>query len=135
MKPPRAVDERVRRSMSSNRGRDTGPELRLRSALHRAGFRYRVNAKPAYGPRVKVDILFTRARVAVFVDGCFWHGCQKHRTIPKTNAAFWRMKIVGNCVRDEQVSEALIAAGWAVLRIWEHEPLDQAVSKVVAALR
>jgi DNA mismatch endonuclease (patch repair protein) len=121
--------------MQSNRGRDTGPELRLRSALHAQGFRFRVNYPLTVSARVRVDIVFTRRRLAVFIDGCFWHGCTAHRTLPKSNIEFWSAKISANRERDEKVDAMLLRGGWRVLRIWEHVPLQLAVAMVASALR
>ena len=99
------------------RGRDTSCELRLRSALHRRGLRYSLR-KPLPG---KPDIIFVRARVAVFVDGCFWHGCPKHCRRPSSNKPYWDAKIDRNIARDRRVSRELRALGWRVIRVWEHD--------------
>jgi DNA mismatch endonuclease (patch repair protein) len=107
--------------MQSNKGRDTQPELALRSAAHALGLRYRVSVRPLRGLRRTADLVFTKVRVAVFLDGCFWHGCPLHATRPKTNAAFWRDKISANRTRDRLVTRTLRARGWTVLRIWGHE--------------
>jgi len=98
------------------------------------GFRYRVDHR-IEGTRTKPDILFIRARVAVFVDGCFWHGCPQHGTMAKTNAAFWREKIRNNRNRDVRLTEELVRAGWRVLRLWSHEPLASMVERVRDAVR
>nr|WP_172649152.1 very short patch repair endonuclease [Bradyrhizobium elkanii] len=103
--------------MSRIRGRDTKPELILRRALWSAGLRYRLHHKVTGRP----DIAFPGSRVAVFCDGCFWHGCPDHSVSPKTNASFWRSKIGKNRARDERVAAALTAEGWKVIRFWEHE--------------
>jgi DNA mismatch endonuclease (patch repair protein) len=105
--------------MSRIKGRDTGPEVRLRKELWRRGLRYRLKSRLLGRP----DIVVPRAKVAVFVDGCFWHGCPVHGVAPKNNAAFWAAKIGRNKARDESVSRKLAAAGWMVLRFWEHEIL------------
>ncbi|MEV8533456.1 very short patch repair endonuclease [Streptomyces sp. NPDC051211] len=120
--------------MRSNKSRDTKPELRLRSLLHGAGLRYRVSAKPIPGLRRTADVVFTRARVAVFVDGCFWHGCTEHRSVPVTNRDFWSTKIETNVKRDRETDRYLIEAGWAVVRVWEHTPADEALEIVLRAL-
>ncbi len=130
-----ASSEGVRRSMSANRGRDTSPELALRSALHRRGLRFFKHRKPLPGVRCEVDVAFPSARVAVFVDGCFWHGCPEHGTRPATNAEWWNAKLDANLRRDERNRALLSADGWRVVRIWEHESLDSAVSTVLRALR
>lgn len=107
----------------------------LRSRLHRRGRRFRKNAqlKLANG-NVNVDILFSGPRVAVFIDGCFWHGCPSHGSLPKANAAYWSEKIEDNHRRDRRVDEALAASGWRVLRIWEHEEAAEAVLRIERAL-
>lgn len=120
--------------MVGNRRRDTAPELAVRSAVHRLGLRYRVAARPA-GIRRSADLVFTRARVAVFVDGCYWHRCSRHFTYPTTNAAYWRQKIDGNAARDRDTDARLAAAGWRAIRVWEHEAADEAASRIAQAVR
>lgn len=121
--------------MRANRSRDTGPELRLRQALHAAGYRYRVNFPlNASGRRVRPDLVFTRARLAVFIDGCYWHSCPVHGRMPSDPTGYWRAKLKRNVDRDRAVDQVLQAAGWQVLRIWEHEPLKEAVAEVEEAL-
>lgn len=110
-----------RRTMRSNRGRDTGPELRLRHQLHAIGLRYFVNRRPIKSLRRTADIVFPRLRIAVFVDGCFWHSCPEHRTFPTRNGSFWNAKLARTVERDRETNEMLEAAGWQVIRIWEHE--------------
>ncbi|MBM7775982.1 DNA mismatch endonuclease (patch repair protein) [Actinokineospora baliensis] len=112
--------------MRGNRGRDTAPELALRALLHRRGLRYRVSARPLADSRRTADVVFPKARVAVFVDGCFWHGCPEHHRPASVNSAFWRNKIEGNRARDEDTTSVLEAAGWKVIRAWEHD--DPAVT-------
>lgn len=124
----------VRASMQSNRGRDTGPELALRRILHRRGLRYYVNRRPVKTIRRTADIVFPRRRVAVFVDGCFWHGCPLHHTVAKTNADFWATKVRANMDRDRNTDATLRREGWTVLRIWEHVPSDEAANLVIAVL-
>lgn len=126
--------------MRANRGRDTGPEVALRSALHRHGLRFRKNMRLELGEgrRVRPDIVFPGLRFAVFVDGCFWHGCQKHRSLPTSNAAFWRQKIEGTAQRDKLQAGWLGEAGWTVLRIWEHDvpdPAERLILELVSQLR
>lgn len=124
-----------RRNMQANRRRDTKPELTLRSALHRAGFRYRCDFRvdlPA--GRVRPDIVFTRRRVAIFVDGCFWHSCPDHGSRPKTNESYWSPKLAKNVERDLRNTSLLEAAGWRVVRIWEHVNADAALREVAGAL-
>jgi DNA mismatch endonuclease (patch repair protein) len=109
--------------MRANRGRDTQPELALRSAVHALGLRYRVNIRPIKEVRRTADLVFTRAKVAVFLDGCFWHGCpEHHRPAKGSTASFWNDKIAGNRRRDLDTDHRLQAAGWEVVRVWEHEP-------------
>jgi len=120
--------------MKNQRRRDTKPEAALRSELWRRGLRYRVDVK-VVGRRRRVDIAFTRARVAVFVDGCFWHRCPEHGSIPKANRAWWTEKLEANERRDRNTDTELIAAGWLVIRIWEHEDPVEAADRVEAAVR
>ena len=101
--------------------RDTGPELRLRQELHRRGLRYRVDIRPLPTLRRKADLVFTRAQVAVFVDGCFWHSCPDHLSLPKSNGEWWRSKLEGTKIRDADTNAKLRAADWLVIRVWEHE--------------
>lgn len=124
--------------MSRQKRRDTEPELKLRKVLHGMGFRYRVNASLPGMPRRRADITFTRARVAVFVDGCFWHSCPEHATFPATNRAWWAEKLAANVARDRETDEKLRDLGWTVLRFWEHEDMAAAahtVAEVTAACR
>ncbi|MHC6627470.1 very short patch repair endonuclease [Streptomyces globosus] len=131
-----ASSDAVRASMRGNRGKDTGPELRLRSLVHREGLRYRVSAQPLPDLRRTADLVFTKARVAVFVDGCFWHGCPEHHRPAKTrNPEFWRDKIEVNRSRDEETNRRLSEAGWTVIRIWEHEDPVDAAQRVIALVR
>ncbi len=122
--------------MRGNRKRDTVPERKLRSALHARGLRYRVNVRvPVANGYVRPDITFNRARLAVFVDGCFWHGCPQHGTAPRTNGTYWEAKLARNRERDVRDTFRLEDQGWTVVRVWEHEALDHAVPKVIGALR
>ncbi|WP_075978505.1 very short patch repair endonuclease [Actinokineospora bangkokensis] len=116
--------------MSRQRARDTGVEVALRKALHALGLRYRVHRKPLPGVRREVDVVFGRARVAVFVDGCFWHGCPEHATWPRNNAEFWRAKIEANRTRDRDTDRRFAESGWAVVRVWEHEDPAVAAERV-----
>ncbi|WP_081691055.1 DNA mismatch endonuclease Vsr [Conexibacter woesei] len=120
--------------MQRVRRRDTGPELRLRSALHRLGLRYRVDAKVPELPRHRIDVLFRRARVAVFVDGCFWHLCPEHGSVPKANAGWWTRKLAGVRARDARTDAILTQAGWEVVRVWEHEEPDVAAARIAAVV-
>ena len=122
--------------MRANRRTDTKPELALRSALHRQGYRFRKDFRVDLdgGARVRPDIAFTARRVAVFVDGCFWHVCPEHGRDPAVNEWYWAPKLRRNIERDRAADAALAAAGWQVVRVWEHEPLDAAIAAVVAVL-
>lgn len=132
---PVARDAATAARLSRQRRRDTAPELALRRELHRRGLRYRVNAPMPQMPRRTIDIAFTRLRLAVFVDGCFWHRCPIHGTAPASNEAWWAEKLGRNQERDAQTGAALQAEGWEVLRIWEHTKPVEAAEQVEAALR
>jgi DNA mismatch endonuclease (patch repair protein) len=121
--------------MRANKGRDTKPERALRSAVHALGMRYRVGLRPVPQVRRTADIVFTRAKVAVFLDGCFWHGCQEHHRPAKKNSDFWDAKIKGNMTRDADTDARLREAGWRVVRVWEHEPPAVAASRIQAAVK
>ncbi|MEU8631088.1 very short patch repair endonuclease [Amycolatopsis sp. NPDC048633] len=121
--------------MSKQKSRNTGIEMALRKILHGAGFRYRVHRQPIKGVRREADLVFGPARVAVFVDGCFWHGCPEHATWPKNNADFWREKIETNRRRDADTDTRLDDAGWLALRIWEHETAETAADRVITTVR
>jgi DNA mismatch endonuclease (patch repair protein) len=121
--------------MSVAARRDTACELMLRKRLHAAGLRYRVNFPVPGNRRRTIDIAFTAARVAVFVDGCFWHGCPEHGTLPHANSAWWTAKLAANRARDADTNALLEAAGWSVVRIWEHSDPFYAASVVSEALR
>jgi DNA mismatch endonuclease (patch repair protein) len=131
---PKASSPDALRRMKSQRTKDTAVELALRSALHRMGLRFRVHQRVSPNVRRTVDIAFPKARVAVFVDGCFWHGCPIHGTWPKANADWWREKIEGNRRRDRDTTARLGQAGWTVLRMWEHESVDAAAEAIVDVL-
>jgi len=123
-------------NMKANRRADTKPELALRKALHARGYRYRKDLRldlPS-GVRVRPDIVFTARRVAVFVDGCFWHCCPEHGTQPAANTWYWEPKLRRNVERDRTADAALDSAGWTVVRLWEHESVDAAVAAVTAVL-
>lgn len=131
---PSASSPAALRRMQSARQRDTKPELELRSALHRRGLRFFVNRAPLPTVRRRADVVFPRLRVAVYVDGCFWHGCPLHGTWPKANADWWREKIERNQRRDRDTNAQLDAACWCVVRIWEHESMDSAAKGIVALI-
>lgn len=119
----------------ANRGRDTGPERQLRSALHRRGLRYRVNRRVAPDVRTIADVVFGPAKVAVFVDGCFWHRCPEHGTLPKANGDWWLRKLEANAARDRRNDAALELRGWEVIRLWEHDDPEHSADMVVRAVR
>ncbi|MFI5648363.1 very short patch repair endonuclease [Kitasatospora sp. NPDC051705] len=121
----------TRASMRSNTGRDTKPELRLRSLLHHAGLRYKVSARPVPTLRRTADVVFTKAKVAVFVDGCYWHFCPEHRSVPATNRDFWVEKLEKNRARDAETVRLLQEQGWTVLRFWEHVSAEEAAHEVI----
>lgn len=125
----------VRASMRGNRSKNTRPELLLRSLLHRRGMRYRVDTRPIADVRRRADLVFPGDRIAVFVDGCFWHGCPDHYRPATKNADFWREKINGNRARDTETNDTLAAAGWTVIRVWEHDELNQAANRIENAVR
>jgi DNA mismatch endonuclease Vsr len=118
---PPASSPATRAVMQGNRGRDTTPEVRLRSELHARGLRFRKEVAPVPDLRCRADIVFTRAKVAVFVDGCFWHGCPEHGRIPRTNSSYWSQKLALNTRRDRRNDTHLRRSGWYVYRVWEHE--------------
>lgn len=130
-----ATDPGTARSMRSNRGRDTSLELRVRRELHRRGYRYRVDLAPLIGVRSRADIVFTRARIAVYLDGCFWHGCPEHGVVPTAHPEYWIPKLIRNRERDAEATNALQDAGWLVLRFWEHESTPDVVDRIIAARR
>ncbi len=122
--------------MRSNRRRDTGPEIALRRALFKRGLRYRVDhpIRCDEGRPIRPDIVFTRVKVAVFIDGCFWHGCPEHQVVPATNQDYWIPKLSRNRERDLEQAHSLRAAGWRVLRFWEHVPADVAAREIEEVL-
>ena len=108
--------------------------MAIRRALWAKGLRYRVDYAPLADKRRKADVVFPKARVAVFVDGCFWHRCPVHATMPKTNEAWWAGKLAGNVERDRETDARLEAGGWTVVRVWEHEDADDAAERIAAAV-
>ncbi len=125
-----AVSARMSRQVS----KDTAAELAVRRLLHAAGLRYRVEFPVPGMARRRIDVAFTRAKVAVLIDGCFWHGCPEHATQPKSNAEWWRNKLDRNMARDRETTEHLTAAGWTVLRFWEHEAPEEVAVRVTATV-
>jgi DNA mismatch endonuclease (patch repair protein) len=130
-----AATAAVRKSMRANRSRDTKPELAVRSAAHRLGLRYRVDARPLPHVRCRADMVFTRWRVAVFIDGCWWHGCPIHHRPPSANADYWAGKVSRNMTRDRRTDQILTEASWLVVRIWEHEDPAQAAHRLADVIR
>lgn len=130
-----ATSPATRRAMQANRRRDTAPEMAIRRLVHASGLRYRVDARPLPTARYTADMIFTRVRVAVFIDGCWWHGCAEHYRSPASNITYWAGKVTRNRERDRLANEALIAAGWTVVRIWEHEAPEPAARRIEAAVR
>ncbi|GAB4404435.1 MAG: hypothetical protein OHK003_32360 [Anaerolineales bacterium] len=121
--------------MKAAKPRDTAPEKALRSVLHKKGLRFRVDEKPIKELNRKADIVFRSAKIAVFVDGCFWHGCPLHGTQSKANAEFWENKIRQNKERDEDTNKRLNKAGWKVVRVWEHEEPEKISNKIYRIVR
>jgi len=120
--------------MQVQRTRDTAPELAVRRLLHAMGLRYRVDRQPLPGLRRRADLVFGPARVAVYIDGCFWHGCPLHGNSPRTNTEYWRTKLDGNRARDADTDRRLADAGWRVVRAWEHESPAAVAEKVAATV-
>lgn len=129
--PTDAVRDRLRRQGQ----RDTEPEMRLRRVLFARGLRYRVDRAPLRGVRRRADIVFGPAKVAVYVDGCFWHSCPEHATVPKNNREWWIEKLEANVARDRDTDRQLAEAGWQVIRVWEHEDMEAAADRVMQLVR
>lgn len=122
--------------MLGNRSRDTKPELAVRRVLHAAGLRYRVAHRPVKDLRRTADIVFTRKRIAVFIDGCFWHNCSVHGALEtRSNPDFWRSKLERNSARDLETNAQLHARGWIVLRFWEHEDSTDVANSIIALVQ
>lgn len=121
------ADDARRRHMARFGRRDTAPELALRRELYRRGRRFFVDREVSRRCRARPDLVFPRAKVAVFVDGCFWHYCEEHTHLPKANADLWRRRLLANRQRDAANEAILVSEGWRVLRTWEHDdPQDAA---------
>ena len=134
--PWAGVDANRRRIMQSNRSRDTRPEMRVRSMLHARGLRFRVSPLVLLnGRRVRPDVAFTKWKVAVFIDGCFWHACPQHGTKPKSNTDYWLPKLAQNQARDRLNDGLLSGAGWTVVRCWEHDDPDEIATRIETAVR
>ncbi|MCQ4120390.1 very short patch repair endonuclease [Rhodococcus tibetensis] len=129
-----STDPATSARMRAQRRRDTVPELGLRRELHRRGVRFFVDRAPVKGIRRRADLVFPRRKVAVYVDGCFWHSCPEHATFPKNNAEWWADKLAGNVTRDRDTDARLAESGWTVVRIWEHEDPVEAADRVQLAL-
>ncbi|MFG2927026.1 very short patch repair endonuclease [Streptomyces achromogenes] len=121
--------------MSRQASKDTEAELAVRRLLHAAGLRYRVEFPVPGMARRRIDVAFTSIKLAVLIDGCFWHGCPEHSTQPKANAEWWRQKLDRNMARDAETTEHLVSAGWEVLRFWEHEAPGAVASRIADAVR
>lgn len=132
---PPAKNETVSNRMRHVRREGTAAELAVRSCLHRLGLRFRVHINPVPQSRAKPDIVFKKSRVAVYVDGCFWHACPDHASWPKTNSEWWREKIQANVERDKRHTAELISAGWTVIRFWEHEQPSVVADKIHSVIR
>lgn len=132
---PRPSSAAARERMRATGRRDTAAEMAVRRAAHRLGLRYRVDAPALPGLRRRADLLFTRARVAVFVDGCFWHGCPTHGSRPRANAQWWAEKIAANRRRDADTDARLVEANWISLRVWEHEDPEDAAARIAHVVR
>lgn len=133
--PIQPVSESVSRRFARTRGRDTKPEIALRRELHRRGLRYWVDRAPIDRSRRRADVIFPRVRLAVYIDGCFFHGCPQHATWPRHNAEFWREKIETNRRRDRDTDRRLVEAGWRVLRAWEHEDPVEVADRIERIVR
>ncbi|MGW2922331.1 very short patch repair endonuclease [Streptomyces angustmyceticus] len=119
-----------RRNMQAIRNRDTKPEQTIRRLVHAQGLRYRVCARPLRDLRRTADMVFRPVKVAVFIDGCYWHGCPEHYVQPKTNVGYWSDKVSKNIARDRDTDAQLAAAGWTVLRFWEHENPEECAQEI-----
>ena len=137
LRSPQPSNQAATNRMRSNRRKDTKPERALRSLLHRRGLRFRKDhpIELPSGSKVRVDIVFTKRRVAVFVDGCFWHSCPRHGTVPKSNQEYWIPKLRQNAERDRENERGLRQMGWNVLRIWEHVNPEEGMSTVLDSLK
>jgi DNA mismatch endonuclease (patch repair protein) len=124
----------ARTVMQANRSRDSGLEITLRKALHAEGFRFRKHRRPIPAVRCEPDVVFPREKVVVFVDGCWWHGCPEHWQPPVANREFWIRKVEVNAARDRRNDDALVAAGWLVVRAWEHEEIADVTARVAEAV-
>lgn len=131
---PPASDEVTRRRMTRQPRKDTRPELALRRELFRRGLRYRVQTS-IVSPRRRHDVVFTKARVVVDIRGCFWHGCEQHGTMSKSNTEWWQAKISANRARDSDTEKRLQLAGWIPVIVWEHEDSSTAARRIERIVR
>ena len=134
VKTPKSRSIAVRNVMRANKGVDTGPEIRLRSLVHRAGLRYAIDVRPESDINRRADLVFRAAKVAVFVNGCFWHGCPKHYSPPKSNKRYWSEKVRRNRERDVETRSLLKRRGWRVLVFWEHQSAQSCSERVVSVV-
>ncbi|MFB7848156.1 very short patch repair endonuclease [Streptomyces sp. NPDC002466] len=123
-----------RRNMQAIRSRDTKPEQLIRRLVHAQGLRYRVAARPLPDLRRTADLVFRPTKVAVFIDGCYWHGCPDHYIPPKTNSGYWSEKVARNMARDRDTNQRLAEAGWLVLRFWEHQDSDVCAASIISTV-
>lgn len=133
-KTPSSRSLAVRNVMRANRGVDTAPELAIRRLLHQSGYRYTVNKRPEKDINRRADIIFRSAKVAVFVHGCFWHGCPKHYVLPKSNKKYWSAKVKRNKERDSETRSLLQTRGWRVIVVWEHEDEKKSANLIAQQL-
>jgi len=131
---PAASSATVRRIMQANTGVETRVERLLRSALHKNGLRFRKDTAPTMDVRCKADVVFVSAKICVFIDGCFWHGCPKHFRAPKANRAWWIEKVCDNQQRDRRQAAELRSQGWTVIRVWEHD-VEARLSQVATRIQ
>ncbi|MEU6453626.1 very short patch repair endonuclease [Streptomyces sp. NPDC047065] len=134
MTSPQSSSPAVSQRMSRQSSKDTAREVAVRRALYRAGLRYRVELPVPGMQRRRIDIAFTRVKLAIFIDGCFWHGCVAHQSQPKSNVEWWRDKLDRNMARDRETVEHLKHLGWTVLRFWEHEAPAEIVARIHATV-
>ena len=132
--PPASSSAALRR-MKAARRRDTKPEIEVRRELHRRGLRYRVDLAPLVGVRRRADIVFLGPKVAVFIDGCFWHSCPLHATTPEANRDWWIAKLQKNVDRDRDTDRRLAEGGWRVVRAWEHEVPEEVADRIESLVR
>ena len=132
---PKASSLAVRNVMKGNKGTNTKPELLIRSKIHQAGLRYSINARPENGWNTRADLVFRKKKVAVYIHGCFWHGCAYHFKLPKRNRSFWEEKILKNKERDIRTKRFLQKRGWKVLVFWEHQESSLCAQKIISAVR